>query len=93
MARVFSPSIVPVPSWAFHDSISPAFGSTAMRWSASGPNVSIPAPPATATPIGTGVSGRSQIRAASTWKNSPRKSTRSPVWSFRMISMASASMS
>ncbi len=33
------------------------------------------------------------MRAASTWKNSPRKSTSSPVCSLRMISMASASMS
>ena len=64
-----------------------------MRWSLSGAKRSMPASPDTAVAIGTPSGGRSQTRAVSTSKNSPRCVTRPPSWSLRITSMASASMS
>ena len=51
----------------FHIETRSGFGSTAIMWSASGANWAIDASPLTATPISTGSSGRSQIRAEATW--------------------------
>ena len=80
------------PAW-LKSSMSDASGSVAIRpspWSAASCADSVPE---AATPMGTGVSGRSYSLARSTSKCRPLKFTYSPVNRCRMIRMASLSRS